>query len=85
MRSPALTPAQQRRLEKLAREAGRSPQSMLRFVLRDGFDYCSYVVHAVNAGLRSLKGGRRTYSTSEVLRHARKLTGKHGERLRKAA
>jgi predicted transcriptional regulator len=38
MRSLALSPAQQRRLEKLARLAGRTPQSMLLFVLRDGFE-----------------------------------------------
>ena len=35
MHRPALTKAQQRRLEKLAHEAGRTPQAMLRFVLRD--------------------------------------------------
>ncbi|MBI5909281.1 MAG: hypothetical protein HY848_04950 [Betaproteobacteria bacterium] len=34
MPQPALTKAQQRRLEKLARDAGRTPQAMLRFVLR---------------------------------------------------
>ncbi|MGH9783193.1 MAG: hypothetical protein ACRD88_03325 [Terriglobia bacterium] len=38
MRSLALTPAQRRRVEKLARLAGRTPQSMLRFVLRDGLE-----------------------------------------------
>ena len=38
MQSLALTTAQQRRLEKLARLARRTPQSMLRFVLRDGFE-----------------------------------------------
>ncbi len=38
MRSLALTPAQRRRVEKLARLAGRTPQSMLRFVLRDGIE-----------------------------------------------
>ena len=38
MRSLALTPGQERRIEKLARIAGRTPQSMLRFVLRDGLD-----------------------------------------------
>jgi predicted transcriptional regulator len=38
MRSLALTPAQQRRIEKLAQRAGRTPQSMLRFVLRDGLE-----------------------------------------------
>ena len=38
MRSLALTPAQQRRIAKLAQLAGRTPKSMLRFVLRDGLD-----------------------------------------------
>lgn len=33
-----LTPAQRRRIEKLAELAGRTPRSMLRFVLRDGLD-----------------------------------------------
>ena len=38
MRPLALTAAQQRRIERLAQLAGRTPQSMLRFVLRDGLD-----------------------------------------------
>ena len=36
--------AQQRRLERLAREAGRTPEQALKFVLRDGFDYCEWQV-----------------------------------------
>ena len=46
MQQPVLTQAQQRRLVKLAREAGRTPQSMLRFVLRDGFEQCEDDVQA---------------------------------------
>lgn len=38
MRSLALTPTQRRRIEKLARLAGRTPRSMLQFVLRDGLE-----------------------------------------------
>ena len=38
MRSLAMTPAQQRRIAKLAQLAGRTPESMLRFVLRDGLE-----------------------------------------------
>lgn len=34
----ALTPAQQRRIAKLAELAGRTPAAMLRFVLRDGLE-----------------------------------------------
>ncbi len=45
----ALTPAQQRRLKKLAQEAGRSPQAMFRFVLRDGFEQCEEDVRAAIA------------------------------------
>ena len=40
MQQLALTQAQQRRLEKLAFEAGRTPQSMVRYVLREGFGLC---------------------------------------------
>lgn len=46
MQQPVLTRAQQRRLVKLAGEAGRTPQSMLRFVLRDGFQQCEDDVQA---------------------------------------
>jgi len=60
-------------------------QAMLRFVLRDGFDYCSYVVKSVNEGIASLARRERTYSTDEVLKHARGATEKHGARFHKAA
>lgn len=49
MPQPALTRAQQRRLEKLAREARRTPQAMLRFVLRDGFELCEEDVAAARS------------------------------------
>ena len=80
-----LTTAQQRRLEKLAREAKRTPQSMLRYALQDGFDYCAYLVKSVNEGIASLERGEATHSTSEVLRNARNATGKNGARFQKAA
>ena len=38
MGSLALTSGQRRRIEKLARLAGRTPKLMLRFVLRDGLE-----------------------------------------------
>jgi hypothetical protein len=38
MRSLTLSSAQQRRIAKLATLAGRTPQAMLRFVLRDGLE-----------------------------------------------
>jgi hypothetical protein len=38
MRALEITSGQQRRIEKLAQLAGRTPRSMLRFVLRDGLE-----------------------------------------------
>jgi predicted transcriptional regulator len=70
MQSLTLTASERRRVERLARDAKRTPQAMLRFVLRDGFDYCSYVVKSVNEGIAVFTRGKRTYSTDEVLKHA---------------
>jgi predicted transcriptional regulator len=77
MPSLTLTTAERRRVERLARDAKRTPRAMLRFVLRDGFDYCCYVVKSVNEGIASLARGERTYSTDEVLKHARGTTEEH--------
>jgi hypothetical protein len=49
MRPLALSPAQQQRLEELARDASRSPRSMMRFVLRDGFEFSEWVVRKSRA------------------------------------
>ena len=70
MRLPALTQAQQRRLEKLARETGRTPQSMLRFVLRDGFEQCEDDVHAARqAEMEITRSG--TVPHQQVMNEAR--------------
>ncbi|MDD5250484.1 MAG: hypothetical protein PHY45_15985 [Rhodocyclaceae bacterium] len=47
-----------RRLQKLAAAAGRSEKSMLKYVLRDGFEYCECVVKAVNEGIADAAAGR---------------------------
>jgi hypothetical protein len=44
-----LTHPQRRRLEKLAREAGRTPAETFRFVLRDGFEFCEWEVRESRA------------------------------------
>ena len=44
MRSFVLSRAQQRRLEELSRDAGRSPAETFRYVLRDGFEFCEWEV-----------------------------------------
>ncbi|MBL8489262.1 MAG: hypothetical protein JNM82_00600 [Rhodocyclaceae bacterium] len=57
--TPLILSAQMtRRIEKLARDAGRTPETMLRFVLRDGIEYCEYTVKAVNEGLADVEAGR---------------------------
>lgn len=70
MKPLALSPAEQHRLEKLARDAGRSPRSMKRFVLRDGFDYCEWVVRESIASEADAKR-RGTVPHAEVRRMAK--------------
>lgn len=82
----ALSPAQQRRVEKLARDAGRSASETLRFVLRDGFEFCEWEVResrAADAGA----GRRAAVPDAEAQRRARQLIdAAHGRRRsRKAA
>ncbi len=72
MRSLALTTTQQRRLEKLARDAGRTPQAMLRFVLRDGFEFCKWEVKEILAAEADVKQ-HGTVPHEEVRRQARAI------------
>jgi len=60
-----------RRIEKLAREAERTVDEMLMFVIRDGLEYCEYSVKAANEGLADLDAGRRV-SADEMRRHFEK-------------
>lgn len=57
-----------RRIEKLASAAGRTPAGMLRYVIRDGLEYCEYAVRAVNQGLADIEAGR-THTGEEVRAH----------------
>lgn len=66
--SLALSAQLSRRVEKLAQAAGRTPEAMLRFVIRDGLEYCEYAVKSVNEGLADIKAGR-TRSVQEVRAH----------------
>jgi hypothetical protein len=67
-----LSPAQQRRLEKLARMAGRPAGETLRFVLRDGFEFCEWEVRESRAADAETKR-RGAVSYSEARRQARRL------------
>ena len=47
-----------RRIEKLAKEAGRTPAQTLKFVIRDGLEQTEYAVRQANAGLAELDAGK---------------------------
>lgn len=49
----ALSLSDMKRLERLAREAGRTPRGLLRFVLRDGFEETERTIHAVRKRMAS--------------------------------
>jgi predicted transcriptional regulator len=70
MRQPTLSQVQQRRLVKLAREAGRTPQAMLRFVLKDGFEQCEDDVQAARMAEAELARSG-TVPHQEVMNEAR--------------
>jgi len=80
-----LSKTDQHRLHRLAAAAKSTPKKMLKFVMRDGFEYCEYVVHETNAGIASLERGDTTYTTTEVMQQIRNLTNKHDRRAKKAA
>lgn len=81
MRPIVLSSSQQRRLERLARDAGCSSTQVLKFVLRDGFDYCERQVReslasdadAKTAGvashqdaMREVRGTVRKHATNQT-------------------
>ena len=75
-----LNPAQQRRLEKLAREAGRPAGETLRFVLRDGFEFCEWEVRESRAADGETEW-RGAVPGSAARRRARQLIeSAHGRR-----
>ena len=80
----ALSGADHKRLERLAAAAGSTPQRMLKFVLRDGFDYCEKLVHRVNEGIASARRGA-IVSDSEARAELRAIIARHGWRSQKAA
>ena len=72
MKPLSLSPTQQRRLERLSREAGRTPEQTLRFVLRDGFDFCEWEVRTSReADSQAKRLG--TVSNAEVQRRAQAI------------
>ena len=84
MQSFALTQAQQRRLEKLAREAGRTPQTMFRFVLRDGFEQCEEDVRAAAAADAEADRGELV-PHEQVMEEARAIVARYARAPRRKA
>ena len=84
MQQPTLSQVQQRRLVKLAREAGRTPLSMLRFVLRDGFEQCEDDVQAARmAEAEIARSG--TVPHQQVMNEARATIVRHARAQRRQA
>jgi len=85
MRPVSLSSTQQRRLERLARDAGRSTEQMLKFVLRDGFEYCEWQVReSLASDAEAKRLGTTPHET--VMREARELIeSARGRRRRQAA
>jgi predicted transcriptional regulator len=73
---PSLSQTALRRLERLAKVAGRTPRAMLKFVLRDGFGETERVVRAVHAGRRDVAAGR-TRSHAAVMHEADAILSGH--------
>lgn len=85
MKPLALTPAQQRRLEKLAREAKRTPAQTWKFVLRDGFDFCEWEVRDSRAADDEIRR-KGTIGNEQVQRDAQRIIdGARARHSRKAA
>ena len=83
MRAVALTPSQQRHLERLARRAGRSSQAILRFVLRDGFDACEEDVRENLLADAEFPAGR-SVSHKDAMTRARATIAAHARRHKQA-
>jgi hypothetical protein len=85
MKPLALNVAQQKRLERLARETGRTPEQALTFILRDGFDYCEWQVReSIAADTEAARVG--TIPNEVVMREARAMIeAARGRRRPKAA
>jgi hypothetical protein len=72
MRPIALSTSQHRRLARVAREAGRTAGQMLKFVLRDGFEYCEWQVRqSLAADTEATRHGITSHDV--VMREAREL------------
>ena len=84
MRHLSLTDTQQRRLERLAREAGRTAKAMFRFVLRDGFDACEEDVRENRAADAQFAAGK-SVPHKEAMKRVRSVIESHARRQKQTA
>lgn len=80
----ALAPLEQRRLERLAKRAGRSPRAMLKFVLRDGFDACEEDVRENGRADAEFAAGK-SVSHKDAMNRACATIAAHARRHKQAA
>lgn len=71
-RASSISKTDQERLKRLAASAGRTPQSMLRFVLRDGFAVCEEDVATSLLADREIEQGASATHVN-VMQAARKI------------
>ncbi|MEQ1882643.1 MAG: hypothetical protein ABL878_16930 [Burkholderiales bacterium] len=72
------------RLEKLAEESGRTPQQMLRIVLRDGFEYTEDAVQKIKRGLKQAERGEVVFH-DQAMKTVRSTIEKHAAKRKKVA
>lgn len=72
-----LTPTMEKRLAKLAKEAGRTPAEMLPYVMRDGFDYTEAFIRKVKEGLAETDSGK-TVPHAQVVKEIETAIQRHG-------
>ncbi len=84
MRPIALTAAQQQRLQRLARSAGRTPKAMLKFVFRDGFEACEEDVRENLFADAEFASGN-SVSHKEAMKRARAVVESHARGHKQAA
>ena len=63
-----LSSRQQRRVERLARRAGRTPRAMMKYVLRDGFGVCEQDVRENLAADAEFAAGKSVAHTDSMTR-----------------
>ncbi|MDD5058436.1 MAG: hypothetical protein PHQ60_11245 [Sideroxydans sp.] len=68
------------RLEKLAFDAGSTPEKMLDCVMRDGFEYTENFVREVNKGIAEADAGHFV-SHEEAMKQLQSTIEKHAQKV----